>query len=333
MILKLRTSLSILSAISISIFSPAIGFCDELSDREAIKYEVATLLQRKDFAKLESIARDYRSSKTSSGVSKLPLFSGGIELVFNYKRKEPEFWNAAEQLAIEWIKLYPKSATAQLAYAQVLIAQAWSYRGGGYANTVKTENWPLFQEYLEKARIYLEQNKAIASTNPQWYVEMISVAKGQGWTDAKFSKLINEGLSRYPLYDNIYYQSVGYYGPKWGGNARKIEKFARESVKRTQATEGLAMYARIYWVASQNDYRENLFTDTLVDWSSMKKGIDDVLKKYPDSWNVNNFAKFACLAGDKTKTKELISRINQPPIAKAWGNVSYFQQCKDWALQ
>lgn len=333
--MRLYRALGILSAIALSIFLPTTAFGDELSDREAIKNEVVNLVQKQDFKKLESIAKSYRDSKarTSSGHFKLAIFNYGIDSAFDDRRKELEYWISVERIAAKWVKLYPKSPTPHLAYAQVLINKAWSYRGRGYANTVKVQNVQPFQAYLEKARIYLEENKAIASTDPEWYATMISVTKGQSWSDAEFSKLVNEGLSRYPLYYNIYYQAVSFYGPKWGGNPEKIEKFAREAVQRTQSIEGFGMYARIYWVASQNDYSTRLFKETLVDWSSMKKGIDDVLRQYPDSWNYNNFAKFACLAGDRAKTKELIGYISEPPIAKAWGNVSYFQQCKDWAFQ
>lgn len=42
----------------------------------------------------------------------------------------------------------------------------------------------------------------------------------------------------------------------------------------------------------------------------METGFDDVVRAYPDYWNLNNYAKFACLADDKPKTKELTTRIS-----------------------
>ena len=91
------------------------------------------------------------------------------------------------------------------------------------------------------------------------------------------------------------------------------------------------MYARIYWYASQTQYGTRLFTDSLVDWPKMKRGIDDTLSKYPDNWNINNFAKFSCMSGDKVKTAELIKRLDTPPIQYVWGSMNYFLSCKTWA--
>ena len=91
------------------------------------------------------------------------------------------------------------------------------------------------------------------------------------------------------------------------------------------------MYARIYWSASQTQYGRDLFTDSDVIWEKMKKGIDDVLKRYPDQWNINNFALFACLANDKEKARELFNLIKQPIIWKVWKSEADYQQYKAWA--
>jgi hypothetical protein len=106
---------------------------------------------------------------------------------------------------------------------------------------------------------------------------------------------------------------------------------AREGLERTRPIEGFAMYARIYWYASQTQYDDRLFSESLVDWTAMKSGINEVLNKYPDSWNINNFAKFACLSKDKAKTAELIARITDAPLMAVWRTPSFFQQCKVWA--
>jgi len=64
----------------------------------------------------------------------------------------------------------------------------------------------------------------------------------------------------------------------------------------------------------------------------MSKGIDDVLAKYPDQWNINNFAFFSCLAEDKAKSREIISKIQGGPISLAWFNdMRFYNACKKWA--
>jgi hypothetical protein len=59
----------------------------------------------------------------------------------------------------------------------------------------------------------------------------------------------------------------------------------------------------------------------------MKKGIDDVLARYPDAWNLNNFARFACLRGDKEKTAELIRRIGPEPMMQVWQARRNYERC------
>jgi hypothetical protein len=63
----------------------------------------------------------------------------------------------------------------------------------------------------------------------------------------------------------------------------------------------------------------------------MKKGIDDVLKRYPDQWNINNFALFACLAKDKKMAKELLDLIKEPPMLQVWKSESKYLRYKSWA--
>jgi hypothetical protein len=63
----------------------------------------------------------------------------------------------------------------------------------------------------------------------------------------------------------------------------------------------------------------------------MKRGIVDVLKRYPDQWNINNFAHFACLAGDRKETARLTALVTEP-IREAWAkDATLFARCRDWA--
>jgi hypothetical protein len=307
---------------------------DELAERTAIGNEVATLFERGQFSKLETLCAGYRTSRsrTSSGVWNLSVFYGGISHVFNTHRKDPPFWLKAERSANTWVAAHPHSATARLAYATMLVNHGWSIRGTGLANTVEPEDWKPFQDYLHRARAYLEKYKDVASSDPYWYQLMGRIAYSERWPEAEFSALIAQGLEREPLFYQTYFAAIDYYAPKWGGSAMAIERFAREAVERTRAAEGYGIYARIYWWASQTQYSDSLFSESKVDWPTMKKGIDDVLAKYPDQWNINNFARFACIARDKAKAAELIARIDGEPLATVWAEVpGHFQQCKQWA--
>ena len=231
-----------------------------------------------------------------------------------------------------WISKYPESINAHLAYAHMLLEKAWSIRGLDYTDRVAPENWKPFHEQVEKARAFLVEYEEIGNSDPRWSNMIVGIANLQGVSEPEYEALANTALDRHPDYYPIYFEIMLHYVPKWGGSADALEKFAREAVARSRSKEGHGMYARIYWYASQSLYGNNLFQTSSVDWQEMKHGIDDVLKAFPDQWNINNFAKFACFARDREKTKKLIDQMSGDPIPDAWGDDTNFESCKAWAL-
>ena len=91
------------------------------------------------------------------------------------------------------------------------------------------------------------------------------------------------------------------------------------------------MYARIYWFASQREFDNDLFRGSKAMWPKMKAGFDDVIRRYPDAWNLNHYAKFACLAGDRSKTREVLAKLPGEPIASAWEPASLLAECRRWS--
>jgi hypothetical protein len=327
---KFLTALVVAGALGVGL--PELASCDELAERSAIGSKVVQLLKDEDFDGLERMATSFRrtGARTSSGLWKLTLYYAGVSKAFETYDIDAAHWTAVEKVTNAWVGRYPKSPTAHLAHADMLLQHAWAYRGPWRAKEVRAEDWQPFRNYVDQARQYLETYKAIGSSDPRWYELMASIANLQSWSDVDFTNLMNEGLNRYPTFYQLYFAAINYYTPKWGGSAEAIEAFAKDAMKRTRSTEGAGLYARIYWYASQAQYGERLFTESLVDWPVMKTGIDDLLKKYPDSWNTNNFAKIACLARDKPKTAELLRQIKGPPLTAAWGNAANFERCRAW---
>lgn len=315
-----------------SLLAPLTAVSEELGERRAIYDTVVRDLQNADFTHLESLAEQYRVSqaRSPSGVWKLSALDAGMRSMFDPTNRDLEYWAYLEDFIGQWLKQYPTSPTAHLAQASMLIHQAWSYRGTGPAESVKQEDWQPFNEHIELARVALEESKSVASRDPQWYVTMAVVAKSQHWPAERFKEMLDEGLSRYPDYYPIYYSAVDYYSPKWNGSADAIEQFAMDAMQRTQSSEGKGLYARLYWHAAQIQYDDRLFQDSSINWSMMKKGMDDVLERYPDQWNINNFARISCFAEDKGKASELLQRI-ESPIKEAWGDLDEHSRCQRWA--
>jgi hypothetical protein len=71
------------------------------------------------------------------------------------------------------------------------------------------------------------------------------------------------------------------------------------------------MYARIYWSieAKGSNGQFKFPNETYVDWDRMKKGLDNIILKYPSDWNITHYAYLACRAKDQVKTAELFKNI------------------------
>ena len=63
----------------------------------------------------------------------------------------------------------------------------------------------------------------------------------------------------------------------------------------------------------------------------MKAGFDDIIARYSDRWNINNYGWFACLAGDRATTKALLARIGEAPLEAVWKPAGAFGRCQMWA--
>jgi hypothetical protein len=292
------------------------------------------MFMQEKFDALDKLADEYRTteSRSSSGLWMLTHFYAGIGVVKNQSQEE-KYWADIESKALRWAASNPNSPAAYNVYADFLVGHGWKFRGSALAYQVRKENWKPFYKQLSKARKYLLKKKRIASADPKWYETMLIIARAEGWDRKQFDELVAEAVSKHPYFYQIYFSALGYLVPTWHGDKGEIEKFANFAVEQTKDKEGMGIYARIYWYASQTYYNADLFASD-IDWDKMKRGIDDVLARYPDQWNINNFAYFSCLSADKQKTFELIGKITAPPIYHVWGNsaYNYYERCKAWTL-
>jgi hypothetical protein len=289
---------------------------------------------QEQFSTLEGLSRTYRTkkSRTSSGLWKLTWFYSGIADALEEKYKEEERETALKQLdgiVTRWTSRYPSSPAANITRSSLLITHAWAYRGHSYASKVKPENWAPFHKYVALASANLEKTKSTAAVDPEWYEKMLEVALLESWDHDRFDSLFNEATAREPLFYQNYFVALEYLLPKWNGSLEEVEDFAQSATKKTSAKEGRGMYARIYWYASQSHFQNNLFEDSKAVWPRMKEGFDDVVAKYPDAWNLNHYAKFACLANDKATAKGLLERISSTIVAEAWQPPSLLKWCTD----
>jgi hypothetical protein len=309
----------------------------ELVVRNSIKSQAANDFAAGKFAKLQADYKIYRNpeSRTPAGRWKLQFFYEGLSSIDLGKSQGQEKWKLSEQKMLAWIDKYPDSPLPYVAYSDFLIGLGWHYRGEKFAGDVSPEAFDRFHKKIELSRSILEEHKEIASADPQWYKNMMTIAKAESWSKSEVNQLLREAISKEPYYYEIYQEGFDYLLPKWSGSFAEAETFASRAAVITNKCEGKGMYARIYWRAFNNaEFTKKPFDPAQVRWQTMSESFDDLIKYYPDPWNINSYAKFACIAKDKPKAKALFGKLNGLVAEELWKNYPRvdYSTCRKWAF-
>jgi hypothetical protein len=102
-------------------------------------------------------------------------------------------------------------------------------------------------------------------------------------------------------------------------------------MKSRDKRTGQMLYARIYWYASQSQFKNAIFLVSVARWNDMREGFKWIIADYPDQWNINNYAKFACLVGDEGTTREVFGLMKGDPIESAWSSTDQYRSCEKLA--
>jgi len=215
---------------------------------------------------------------------------------------------------------FPNQAFVAIAEATYWTEYAWDARGDGLASSVTPDGWKLFHERLENAEKVLNDTKYYSSQLPAWYDEMILVQSALDRPAKDRDKTFLEGTKRFKTYYQTYFTMLNFLSPKWGGSWDTVDNLVQWSVANTKEIDGSSMYARLYWSASGGLLPgTSLFKDTRATWPKMKQGFEDLMARHPKSkWNLNNFAKFACMANDKVTFLKLRDQIGRDVVDAAW---------------
>lgn len=293
----LSASLALLSACTAA-SQPAVPVqaetSGEIREREAIRGRVETALMKRDFAALNAMEQEFRTqrSRTSSGTWKLSWFYRSLPDAT--PRKDGTCVNEAEPILTKWREAYPAQPAPLIAQAQNLVSLAWCIRGNGSWHQVPKAAWPAFYRAIGTARQILEANHEIASVDPQYYAVMVDIYMAEGRSKAALQSLLDEATAREPLYYETYFGAAYYYLPQWHGDPGDLHRLGRYAVQRTRDTDGSGVYARLMWTLigiSGTDLGE-------MDWATAKRGMQDVMRAYPDEWNAAGFARLSCRMND-----------------------------------
>lgn len=262
-----------------------------------------------------------------SGRLMLSLFYDGVENMRYFQRAE-DWKKLFERMAL-WQQSYPYSVIAPIVHAMLLEQRAWVYRGNAPAQNISRARMNKFNEYIGKADAFLEQHKALANSDAQWYALKVRLLRAQGKAKPEqLSAILVPALTLFPDYDRLHFNLVLSQFPNWGGSAERIDFIIAQVLNyQTNEQDKQMIYTRMYWIAKSAYFRTNIFNDAMVDWPRMKQGYQLIIEEYPDDWNLNHFAATACLAGDLTTMATLLPRITRYYRAAWFGDDAFHQRC------
>ena len=290
-------------------------------------------LNARDFAYLERQVTELRRSPRllSDGQPELAAFYAGVSKCVQMRCGDedlsPEAWSHHSLLLDEWNKAYPHSSAAKIARANFMREFAWYARGLGYSNTVSDAQYKLFAQRTQTAHAMFEEIRKSSADDPAWIAGLLAIALVERWSSDRFNALHDEGVRRFPYYMPIYFLKGAYLSPRWGGTHSSFTKYVNETVQATSSTMGESMYARLNW----SSWSPDMFQSGQSDWPRMREGFLRITRDFPDQWNINHFAKFACMAGDADTLRSQIGKITPTPIREAWGDMQFFDRCKELA--
>jgi len=292
-----------------------------------------------DFAPLHKDNERLRHGKhfRPDGASELDDFRVGLNRVIsiNVDNKE-RYLRELEALTLQWATEHPQSSLAHILHAKVLVAQAWSYRGGAYAHDVPPEALADFHKYLQRAAEYLKDHADAVMTDSSAHDLLLGIGNGLDWDIETLKAIQQDGLKQNPYDIILYFDMVTPLLPKWHGNAKVLDKYIREATKQSQAEFGTGMYTRLYAKAAEDQYGHALFEDSLVDWATMKKGYEDMFARFPNSpERRNRYAYMACLAKDRPTLVALLAELGKKIDVSLWGPnpQSSLEACQRWAKE
>ncbi len=281
------------------------------------------------FDELEKLAQDLRRNKElcTDGKWKIGEFYTALEC----QEDEPEsLWEQHDRIHRAWIAAKPESITARVAYASFLVDYAWHARGSGWAKDVTPTGWKLFGERLAAARTALENARQLPEKDPYWWIQMMTLAKGQGWNRAEYDALYAEAKAFEPTFWRYDTSRAQYLLPRWHGKRGEWEKFAEKTADDPNGL-GNEGYARV--VIALWPYYDDLFAETDTSWPRTLEGLRTMHEKYPDSLELLNFATlYACQVGDQSAAREMFEKMGDRYLPGRWyKQPARFAAWRQWA--
>jgi hypothetical protein len=257
----------------------------------------------------------------ADGQSELSLFRKGVGRIFsNQVQHTEDYLQEVDRLTLEWATTHPASALAHSLHAQALSQHGWSYRGNGVSSQVTPDGWKQFEAYQRRAVAYLQAHADVAFTDSYAHLELLQIGRALQLNGTLLDTVLEQGLARNPDDIDVYVQRMITLLPKWGGTAKGLDNYIKQSAGQARARFGDGLYARLYSAAAEEEFGLALFTESNANWDTMKVGFDDLLARSPEkAWWRNRYAYVACLAKDKAVLQKQLAELGGAVNVEEWG--------------
>lgn len=242
-----------------------------------------------------------------------------------HRAEVEEHWARVDKKLADWAARFPNSSLVAIEQSWAYLGHGWSWRGYGFASSVSPEGFKQVEIYGHRAYEALMARQQVGRKDPYWYVQMFNVARVQGWDRQRYMALVREATQAFPYNYDIYFSIAMRMEPRWGGSTAAIAQLAQYAVEQTEAKEGESMYARIY--LDTGDALDADLSGPEVDWKRIRAGFEDLVKRYPDSWNLNQYARMACEARDLPTTRRVLLSMKGDVEQEVWQDRVTFLRC------
>jgi len=235
------------------------------------------------------------------------------------------------------MKAFPKSPTPYIVTAILMKDQAESLAQlAGNATLAGTgvlqdRALKVFMARVADADKFLVDHDALLRDDPYYPVIRLQTAALAGSSPEGLARLFEELRKRQPGNFDLYELAMLQQVEAWRFNSGLIDAFIRGAADASKASDGDAFYVNLYWSLSANLYKWRLFEFSSIDWARMRRGMADMVARYPGPYNANRYALLSCLAGDADTAKAMFSEMHGLPDPDVWQSAQALSQCWHWA--
>jgi hypothetical protein len=217
------------------------------------------------------------------------------------KSSEGEFQAHLQRLR-QWLGENPQSPVARIALAETLINYAWNARGTG-TEAIPFEDEKLFQERLAEAKQVLDQDTQISEKSPRAFSAYAQIAIGERMPKEQYFQMLERCHKLWPTYLDVDHRTCLYLQPRWlGSDKNEWNKFATARADALGSTKGDVAYALL--AGACDDYYNNIFKETTIDWKRVKRGYSQIFRAHPSDLNPRiAFVKLANQARDAASVR------------------------------